>query len=189
MMKERLTRSQVLTVPNLLTLIRLLLIPPIVWLYAVMQQRTAAIILVALSGLSDVLDGKIARKYHVVSDFGKFLDPVADKLTQAALMLCIYSRYPYVLALFLLFAVKELYMLVWGIVILKKLNSINSAQWHGKLTTVLLLGVLGILLLFPQISTTTANILFLLCGAMILLSVVLYTRFYLRLLCGKAAAR
>lgn len=188
-MKERFARSQVFTIPNLLSLIRLLLIPIIVWLYSVKEERTTAIILVAISALSDILDGKIARKFNMVSDIGKFLDPLADKLTQAALMLCVYSRYPATLVLLCIFAAKEIYMLVWGIVILKKADVINSAQWHGKATTAFLLSVLAVLLIFPQIPDAAANVLFGLCVGLILLSVVLYTRFYIRLLHGKATKK
>ena len=79
-------RDQILTIPNLLSVIRLLMIPVIVWLYCEKQDYIAAAAMIVLSGLTDIADGIIARKFNLVSDLGKILDPVADKLTQAALI-------------------------------------------------------------------------------------------------------
>ena len=80
-------KEQLFTIPNLLSLVRLALIPLIVWLYCVKHEYLWAVVVVVLSGVTDIVDGFIARKYHMVSDFGKILDPVADKLTQAALII------------------------------------------------------------------------------------------------------
>ena len=92
-MRRIFKRSQILTLPNLLSLFRLLLIPVIVWLYSVQKNYYAAIGVILLSGISDIVDGWIARRFAMVSDFGKILDPVADKLTQAALLVCLLSQY------------------------------------------------------------------------------------------------
>jgi len=74
-------RDQILTIPNLLSLVRLLMIPMIIWLYCEKEDYVAAAVMIVLSGLTDIADGIIARKFHLVSDLGKILDPVADKLT------------------------------------------------------------------------------------------------------------
>lgn len=79
-------RDQIFTIPNLLSLVRLLMIPMIIWLYCEKEDYVAAAVMIVLSGLTDIADGIIARKFHLVSDLGKLLDPVADKLTQAALI-------------------------------------------------------------------------------------------------------
>ena len=65
-------REQILTIPNLLSLFRLLLIPAIIWLYCEKEDYLAAAIMTVLSGLTDIADGIIARKFHLVSDLGKF---------------------------------------------------------------------------------------------------------------------
>ena len=80
-------REEAFSIPNLLSYFRLLLIPVFIVLY-VHEEFTAALITLAVSGLSDILDGRIARRYNMVTDLGKVLDPVADKLTQCAMMLC-----------------------------------------------------------------------------------------------------
>lgn len=103
---------------------------------------------ITISGASDIIDGKIARKFNMVSDVGKVLDPVADKLTQAALVICLIARYTWMWALLALFAVKECLMLLWGYLTLKSTDTINGAKWYGKLSTVVLYAVMMILILF-----------------------------------------
>ena len=133
---------------------------------------------ITISGASDIIDGKIARKFNMVSDVGKVLDPVADKLTQAALVICLIARYTWMWALLALFAVKECLMLLWGYLTLKITDTINSAKWYGKLSTVVLYAVMMILILFVDIPEAGAEALMLLCGGIILLSLVMYGRFY-----------
>ena len=84
MNSNRETQNKILTIPNLLSLFRLLLIPAIIWLYTVRKDYFTAGALLILSGLTDLADGFIARRFNAVSNVGKILDPIADKLTQAA---------------------------------------------------------------------------------------------------------
>ena len=178
-------KNQIFTIPNLLSLIRVLMIPVIVWLYCDQGDYRGAAGLIVLSGLTDVADGIIARKFHLVSDLGKILDPVADKLTQAALIFCLISKYEWMLRLFIFFAVKEITMGISGLIVIKKKDVVNSAQWFGKLATVVLYIVMILLFLFPDISTTWANGMILLCAAVLLLSMVKYLTFHCRLLRSK----
>ena len=76
-------KGQVFTVPNLLSLFRLILIPFIV-VYYFTGPQTVAIVLIAVSAFTDVIDGRIARRFHMISNLGKILDPLADKLTEGA---------------------------------------------------------------------------------------------------------
>ena len=76
---------QLYSIPNLLSIMRILILPFFVWAYLMAEPQTGyplSCMLLALSGLSDMLDGFIARRFHMVTDIGKILDPVADKLTQ-----------------------------------------------------------------------------------------------------------
>lgn len=178
MKNPRFSAKNILTIPNLISLFRILLIPLIIWLYCGKKQYTATIAVVAISGVSDIIDGKIARKFNMVSDVGKVLDPIADKLTQVTLVICLTARYPWMWALLALFAVKECLMLLWGYLTLKSTNTINSAKWYGKLSTVVLYSVMMILILFVNIPEAGATALMLLCGGVMLLSLVMYGRFY-----------
>lgn len=178
MENKRFSKKNILTIPNLISLFRILLIPLIILLYCGKKHYTATIMVITISGASDIIDGKIARKFNIVSDVGKVLDPVADKLTQAALVICLIARYPWMWALLALFAVKECLMLLWGYLTLKSTDTINGAKWYGKLSTVVLYAVMMILILFVDIPHAVATALMLLCGGTMLLSLVMYGRFY-----------
>ncbi len=177
-MRERLTKASVFTIPNGLSLFRILLIPVILWLYCGKKLYLATVGVIALSGFTDVLDGKIARRFNMVSDVGKVLDPIADKLTQAALVICLISRYREMIGLLVLFAVKEGLMLLWGYLTLRHTDTVNSAKWYGKLSTVVLYSVMMLLILVPWIPRPAALALMGLCAAVMLLSLILYGRFY-----------
>ena len=88
--KEHLNR--IITVPNLLSFFRFCLIPVIIWSYCVKKNPLLAGEILLLSGLTDLADGYIARRFHRISNLGKILDPVADKLTQAAMLICLFPR-------------------------------------------------------------------------------------------------
>ena len=184
-MHRLLKREQVLTIPNLLSLIRLLMIPAIIWLYCEKNNYYAAAGMVFLSGLTDIADGMIARKCNMISDLGKILDPTADKLTQAALIFCLISKFEWMLWLFIFFAVKEITMGISGLIVIKKKDVVNSAQWFGKLATVVLYTVMILLFLFPGLSTAWANAMILLCAAVLLLSMVKYLTLHCKLLRSK----
>ena len=99
--------KKIFTIPNLLSMVRILLLPVFVWLYSVKKEYMAAFVVLLLSGVTDLLDGFIARRFHMISVLGKMLDPIADKLTQAAVLLSLGSRFPLLFVLAALFVLKE----------------------------------------------------------------------------------
>ena len=171
----KLDKKQLFTVPNFLSLIRLLMIPAFVALYLNGHTSWTAVMLI-LSGLTDVVDGYIARHYNQVSDFGKALDPVADKLTQAAMLLCLVSDHPMMLVPFVLLAIKEVFAAVSGLMVIKYTNAVPGAEWHGKLTTMLLYGMMILHLVWQEIPAWASNGLNAICILMMLLSMFLYGR-------------
>lgn len=185
-MHRVLKKDQILTIPNLLSVIRLLLIPLIVWLYCEKQDYHAAVGVIIVSGATDIIDGFIARHFNMISDFGKILDPVADKLTQAAIIICLTTKHSLMIPLIILFVVKELIMGLFGFLALKKKDSVNSAKWYGKANTVVLYLSMLVLILFPGMPEPLANALIIACGGMMLLSLGLYTRFYMKLFSGRS---
>ncbi|MCL2354892.1 MAG: CDP-alcohol phosphatidyltransferase family protein [Oscillospiraceae bacterium] len=121
-------------VPNSLTAIRFLLIPFIVF-FIIQANFIMAIIFLLASGLSDVLDGVVARRFDLVSDFGKLVDPLADKATQIALIIALFIHNVVPLWIVLIVAVKETVMITVAIFLyVKKL--VVSSKWYGKLATV-----------------------------------------------------
>lgn len=126
--------KQNLSVPNLISTIRILMIPLILYVYF-QGHGTAAVVLIILSGVSDWVDGYIARHYNQVTTLGKVLDPLADKLTQISLAICLCFSYPAAVPLVLVLLAKELLMLFWGLRLLKSGQQPFSACWWGKVST------------------------------------------------------
>ena len=90
-------QKKILTIPNIMSFFRLVLIPIIVYFYVVKENYLWTLILLVVSGLTDIVDGFIARKFKMISDFGKAIDPIADKLTQLALLCCLLFRFNYMI--------------------------------------------------------------------------------------------
>lgn len=137
-------------VPNALTVVRFLLIPVIV-IACVQEEYIWAIVILTISGLTDVLDGTIARKFNFISDFGKLMDPLADKLTQISLLttLCIKGIIP--LWILIIVVSKEVCM-VSGASFLYGKELVVSSKWYGKLATVLFYVAMVISLFLENIS-------------------------------------
>lgn len=181
-MRQSHLKKQILTIPNLLSLIRLALIPVIVWLYCVEKSPAWTAAVIVLSGVTDVVDGWIARHFNMVSDVGKALDPVADKLTQMAVLICLVTRFPWILLPLCLMVVKELSAIVLRGLILKKTGEVQSAVWHGKVNTFLLDAVMLLHILWYRIPATVSYICIGICTGMMILSCILYTLENLRFL-------
>lgn len=147
-------KRDIFTIPNLLSLFRLGLIPVYISVYLKarepIQYYTAGAILAA-SCLTDALDGKIARRFHMTSTLGIILDPLADKITQFALTLCLSLRYPVLNPVLALFLVKELFQLYLGAVNLLRGKMLPGALMTGKVCTTVLFVSLTCLVLFPDV--------------------------------------
>lgn len=171
---KTLFKGKILTIPNLLSMIRILLIPLFMRLYLGKDDVPATAIVLVISGLTDALDGFIARRFHVVSDFGKALDPLADKLTQLAMLCCLLIRFPRMIWLLIVLCVKEIFVASTQLAVIRRTELVLGADWHGKLTTILLYAVMILHLLWLDLPDKLSWALVILCIAMILLSGVLY---------------
>jgi len=148
-------KKEILTIPNLLSLFRLVLIPVYVIIYLnaedVSHYYLSAGIL-AVSCITDLIDGKIARHFNMISTVGKILDPLADKATQFTLIVCLAMRYPVLLHLVVLFVVKEGFQLIAGGFALKKGMMLEGALFAGKICTTILFVSLILLVMLPELS-------------------------------------
>lgn len=169
------TNRQIFTIPNLLSLFRILLIPLIVWLYCGKGNYPLAAWALVLSGITDVADGFIARRFHMVSDLGKVLDPIADKLTQVTALGCLLTRFPTVILPLAVMVVKEAVMAVMGLVVIRRTGAVYSAEWHGKLATCLLYAVIFVHIVWYDIPRTASLLLALIGAGGIVLSLTLYS--------------
>lgn len=179
--------NRIATIPNLLSLFRILLIPVFVILYfsdSLTGHSWYAFGVLALSGLTDVLDGIIARKFNMVSDLGKVLDPAADKLTQAAMVVCICVHHTYLIPMMVLFFAKEFCMVTGAMVLAQSGVRPVSARWWGKLSTVIIYITVALVVLtdiYPAIPEAIAIVLALLAVVSMLFSLVNYVKMFLRL--------
>lgn len=179
---EETCQKKIITIPNILSFLRLCLIPVMVWLYCFEENYTATTLVLLLSGLTDIADGIIARRFHMVSDFGKAFDPVADKLTQAAMLLCLLSRFPAMGVPLAVLAVKEIGAGITGLVAIRKTGTVLGAAWHGKAATVCLYTMMAAHLIWPRIPAVLSYMLIGLCTALLVVSAVLYGLRYIRFL-------
>lgn len=166
--------SLIFTIPNILTTCRIFLIPVFVWFYSFQKEEYISFGVLALSGMTDVLDGFIARRFHMISSLGKALDPVADKLTQAAVLICLGSRYPLMILLAGMLVVKESITGCMSLLVIHKTNQVNGADWHGKVTTVFLYITMLVHLIWETISFEVSLALIGLSAFMMVASFVMY---------------
>lgn len=176
------SQSKILTIPNLLSFFRLCLIPVFMWLYCVERNYLWTGIILIISGLTDTVDGIIARKFNMISDLGKVLDPIADKVTQAAMLFCLLTRFPLMIAPLALMVVKEFFMGVTGLLVIQKTGKVFGADWHGKVNTWLLYAMMIIHVFWYNIPDVVSKVLIGICVVMMLVSLVLYGRHNLKAL-------
>ena len=174
-------KKEVWTIPNLLSLFRLALIPVYVVIYLNAERPahhflSAAIL--AVSCLTDMIDGKIARKYNMISTLGKILDPVADKATQFTMIICLAVKYPVLWYLMGLFVVKESFQLIAGSVTLSKGKMLDGALITGKICTTVLFVSLIFLVLMPQLAEKTVTIIAVVDGVFMAVAFADYLRAY-----------
>ncbi len=171
-------KKEIFTIPNLLSLFRLLLIPVYLNIYLHAQQDRDYLLagsILAISCLTDLADGKIARELHMISNVGKVLDPLADKLTQFFLLLSLSKKYRMLHPMIALFAVKEIFQLLAMIRFAENGKALPGALPAGKLCTVALFVSLTLLVLFPHLDK---NLVFLLISGDIFLLFYSFYNYY-----------
>lgn len=128
-------KSDLWTVPNILTYLRFVLVVPFVILF-LQEKYLAAAVCIGLSGISDCLDGFFARKLNQVTQLGKLLDPIADKITLISVMFCMAFYAPNVIPILVILIAKDVAMLLGGVSLLKRKITPPAAEWFGKLATI-----------------------------------------------------
>lgn len=151
-------KKEIFTIPNLLSLFRLVLIPIYVAIYLNARNSTdyyVAAGILAVSCLTDLIDGKIARHFNMISSLGKILDPLADKATQFTLIICLAIKYNFLLYLVGLFVLKESFQLIAGGINLRKWKMLKGALYSGKICTTILFISLILMVMLPNLSEKT----------------------------------
>lgn len=122
-------------IPNILTMLRFFLIPVIVG-FLIQENYILAFVFLTLSGLTDILDGFIARRFNFITNFGKLIDPLADKVTQIAVLAVLTIQHVIPLWILSIVLLKEFFM-ISGASFLYGKEFVVSSKWYGKLATVL----------------------------------------------------
>lgn len=179
-------KRELFSVPNILTYFRILLIPVFVIFYLNSPHNfncyLASIMVLVASGITDVLDGKIARKYDQITELGKLLDPVADKLSQCAILACLVLRYKLFILVLVILIIKEITMAVLALVFYRIGRRLKGAHWYGKVATTSFYLITIFLLLMPpgkKVPEELSTVLILLSGAFMLFAFIMYIRVYI----------
>ena len=174
-------KKEVFTIPNMLSLFRLALIPVYIIIYLNAKEPHDYYLaggILAVSCLTDLIDGKIARHFNMISNLGKILDPIADKFTQLALTVCLSVRYPILRSVLVLFLIKEFYQGIVGLIHLRKGQMLPGALMAGKICTTVLFVSLTLLVLMPNIRPGIVNAIALIDTVCLIYSFIMYTLAY-----------
>ena len=174
-------KKDLLTIPNLLSLFRFVLIPIYILIYLNADEEAdyyVAGAILAVSCLTDLIDGKIARHFNMISTVGKILDPLADKATQFSLIVCLAVEYPILINLIVLFVIKESFQLIAGLLTLRKGKMLTGALITGKISTTVLFISLILMVLIPGMTVSWVRIITAVDCVVLLIAFVDYARVY-----------
>ena len=148
-------------IPNYITMFRLFLVFVFIFLFnsEFDNKSLYCVVTFALSGISDVLDGFLARKFKIESNFGKLMDPLADKLMQITVAVCVAKIEPSLVWVPVFLTLKELAMIFGAAKLFKKDNIVVQANFFGKLASVTYFLVFLVLMIFPGINFVIKQVL------------------------------
>ena len=171
-----------MSIPNLLSVFRLILVPVFVSVFFICprEQYFWLAIILLISGITDILDGFIARKFNQVTQLGKILDPAADKITVAAVLFCLMFLYRQISLVLAVYVTKELFMLFGGIILAKRGVKPVSSRWFGKIATFVTYTVMFLFIIIPHVG----DIWLVICNTLVivvtLFALVMYSREFVR---------
>lgn len=171
-------KKEIFSIPNLLSLFRIALIPVYISIYLNARDKDdyfLAAAILAVSCLTDLIDGKIARRFNMITNVGKLLDPLSDKLTQFALILCLALRNPVLWFVVGLFFVKEIFQLIGCSIALRKGLTMTGSLLPGKICTTVLFVSLILMVMFPGIPNSIINIIAIVDSAFLVFAFSTYT--------------
>ena len=164
-------------IPNILSVVRIFMIPVFVYLFFEYYEKFyLALVVFLLAGITDITDGYLARRNNWITNAGKFLDPLADKLLQCTVFVCfaIKNIAPYWLVV--IYILKELFMMCGALVTLKKIKFVVKSKWYGKATTAIFYVIIFMIFIFRDtLSDSGMDILFAIAIISAIFSMIMYT--------------
>lgn len=170
-------KKDILNIPNMLSLFRLALIPVYMYIYLNASESTdywIAGIILAVSCLTDMVDGKIARHFNMITPLGKLLDPIADKFTQLVLTICLSLKYPVMRPVLILFLAKEFFQFFAALISYRKGKALDGALMAGKICTTVLFTSLTLLVIIPEMDSRIVEMFALVDGGCLLFAFIHY---------------
>lgn len=176
-MKEK--KDKLFNIPNCLCFLRILLIPLFLYIYFNATNDIHYFIatgILIISGFSDFLDGYIARKFDMITDFGKLIDPIADKLTQVAIVVALVYDYSLIWVLLVIIVLKDSMLGIVGLYLYQYGLKIDGASWWGKIATAYFYLVVIILVSLHIPNTLFANVLIISSSILMLIAFYVYAK-------------
>jgi cardiolipin synthase len=170
-------KKDILNIPNLLSLGRLAMIPVYMYIYLNADQKQDYLLagfILALSCLTDMVDGKIARRFNMITPLGKLLDPIADKFTQLVLTICLSLRYPVLQPVLVLFLIKEFFQFFAALIHYRRGKALDGALMSGKICTTVLFSSMILLVILPDLDHRIVKEIALLDGVCLMYTFVQY---------------
>ena len=182
-MKFHFKIKDLVAIPNILCYLRIIMVGGFLYIYNTATSQNdyyIAMLVVMVAGITDFLDGRIARKFNMITDLGKVIYPVADKLMQFAMLITLTFNVKNMYMLTIYLIIKEVVLALIAFIILKtKGRRLNGAKWYGKVCTAVLYVVMLVFVAVPQLNAYLRNALLIVCAAAITLSFVMYIRLYI----------
>ena len=178
---KKMNKKDIFTIPNIICYLRILIIPLFMYIYLTAENPRdylIAAIIVLLSSVSDLFDGMIARKFNQVTELGKILDPVADKMNHFAILLCLAIRYKIMRLVIVVMVIKEAYMLFNGLYFLKRGKMMDGAMWYGKVCTAISFISLFTLFLVYDMPLKYVSLIAIIMIISMIFTLVMYIRLY-----------
>ena len=168
-------------IPNILSTFRLILVFVFVAVYFCLDPAYSlrvALCIFVLAGITDIIDGYLARRYNWISDLGKILDPLADKMMQCAALVCLMISGLIPLWFGIPFILKELLMLIGGLFMMQERKIIVVSNIAGKFAALFFYVTVGLVMLIgPKLGEITTNVL---CAISLALTVTAFVVYFIR---------
>lgn len=178
-------RKEIFSIPNIISYIRIALMP--VYVYSSLtadckEEYMMSSFLLLFIAITDFLDGYIARKYNMVTELGKLMDPIADKLFQLAIALCLMYKVPGMWVVFIVFMIKETILGICNIYFwFRHHRKMDGAMWCGKVSTTIFYSMTFIMALLPPLPELVYYLMEILMVMGLLYAFVNYGRFFMNL--------
>lgn len=176
--------KEVSNIPNILCYIRIFLIPVFIFYYInakFTEDYYISVPIILISGITDLLDGFIARKFNQVTEIGKILDPIADKLTQIAIIFSLMCKFKFMVILVVLFIVKESFMGICSLILLRKGRKLDGTMWFGKVSTAIFYTVTVIIIAMPNLNIVIINTLMIIVAIALLVSFLMHIPIFIKM--------